>query len=115
MILLAALGVLTGVLLGLRFTILILVPAIIVVWVFTISIDIVGGMGFWWIALDLFVVSIALQVGYVVGAALSLLRHGVASVLESEPDSAPQPLRRHEQGLAWAKIAVNRAVIPLGL
>src|SRR3954454_19154352 len=105
MILLAGFGLLTGILLGLRFTVLILVPVIILVGAFTISIDIMSGMGFWWIVLDIFVVSVALQMGYVAGAALALLRHGTASIIDSEPESAAEPLRRHEQGLAWKKTA----------
>jgi hypothetical protein len=45
----------------------------------TISIDIVRESGFWWIVLDMVVVSTALQMGYLAGAALAFLRDVMAA------------------------------------
>ena len=64
MIMLIVLGFLTGVLFGLRFKVIILVPIIMLAWALTITIDAMHGVGFWWIVLDMFVLSTALQVGY---------------------------------------------------
>jgi hypothetical protein len=103
MILLVVLGLLTGVLLGLRFTVLILVPVLMLALILTISVDIAREIGFWWIVLDMFVVSTALQMGYLAGAALGLLRDAMDSMFDFAPESAAEPLRHDEQGLAWSK------------
>jgi hypothetical protein len=80
MITLVVVGFLTGMLFGLRFTILVLVPVIMITWMLTISIDAMRGLGFWWVILDMFVVSTALQFGYVAGGALAILRSALESI-----------------------------------
>jgi hypothetical protein len=101
MIMLIVLGFLTGVLFGLRFKVIILVPIIMLAWALTITIDAMHGVGFWWIVLDMFVLSTALQVGYLAGAALAVIR-GVMTFFELFSGSAGEPLRRKELGLAWS-------------
>jgi hypothetical protein len=97
MIMLVVFGFLTGMLFGLRFTVLVLVPVIMLTWMLTISIDAMRGLGFWWIVLDMFVLSTALQFGYVAGGALAILRSALKSIFELVPE---EPLRhRRPSGL----------------
>jgi hypothetical protein len=96
MIMLVVFGFLTGMLFGLRFTVLVLVPVIMITWMLTISIDAMRGLGFWWVVLDMFVLSTALQFGYVAGGALALLRSTLESICELVLD---EPLRKETSGL----------------
>jgi hypothetical protein len=97
MIMLVVFGFLTGMLFGLRFTVLVLVPVIMLTWMLTISIDAMRGLGFWWVVLDMFVLSTALQFGYVAGGALAILRSALESIFELVPE---EPLRhRRPSGL----------------
>ena len=93
MIMLVVFGFLTGMLIGLRFTVLVLVPVIMLTWMLTISIDAMRGLGFWWVVLDMFVLSTALQFGYVAGGALAILRSALESIFELDPE---EPLRPKE-------------------
>jgi hypothetical protein len=54
------------------------------------------GLGFWWVVLDMFVLSTALQFGYVAGGALAILRSALESTFELVPE---EPLR-HRNHLA---------------
>jgi uncharacterized protein YneF (UPF0154 family) len=103
MMLLVVLGFLAGMLLGLRFAFLILLPAIMLAWILTICADIVRDLGFWWILLDMLVVSVALQLGYVAGALVAVFRRAMDSMFDIEPELAVEPLRDDEQGLGWRK------------
>jgi hypothetical protein len=97
MIMLVVFGFLTGMLFGLRFTVLVLLPVIMLTWMLTISIDAMRGLGFWWVVLDMFVLSTALQFGYVAGGALAILRSALESIYELVPE---EPLRhRRPSGL----------------
>ena len=97
MIMLVVFGFLTGMLFGLRFTVLVLVPVIMLTWMLTISIDAMRGLGFWWVVLDMFVLSTALQFGYVAGGALAILRSALESIFELVPE---EPLgHRRPSGL----------------
>jgi hypothetical protein len=60
-------GVVVGIALGLRFKVLILVPAIIFVVMFALTIGIARGDGFWSIVLAMVIVGAAIQLGYFVG------------------------------------------------
>jgi hypothetical protein len=103
MMLLVVLGFLAGVLLGLRFAFLILVPAIMLAWILTICADFVRDLGFWWVLLDMLAVSVAVQLGYVAGALVAVFRGAMDSILDIEPELAVEPLRDDEQRLAWRK------------
>ena len=93
MIMLVVFGFLTGMLFGLRFTVLVLVPVIMLTWMLTISIDAMRGLGFWWVVLDMFVLSTALQFGYVAGGALAILRSALESIFELVPEEPLRPRR----------------------
>ena len=109
MIMLVVFGFLTGMLFGLRFTVLVLVPVIMLTWMLTISIDAMRGLGFWWVVLDMFVLSTALQFGYVAGGALAILRQrsGVdfragprRTVATQEPSGLILPFRFRDFGMS---------------
>jgi hypothetical protein len=97
MIMLVVFGFLTGMLFGLRFTVLVLFPVIMLTWMLTISIDAMRGLGFWWVVLDMFVLSTALQFGYVAGGALAILGSALESprrtVATQEPSGLILPFR----------------------
>jgi hypothetical protein len=99
MIMLMVFGFLTGMLFGLRFAVLILVPTIVLAWALTSTFGAMNGVGFWRIVLDIFVLSTALQVGYLVGAAVSILRDITTAILELLSGSVGSAERRKEVGL----------------
>ena len=98
MIMLVVFGFLTGMLFGLRFTVLVLVPVIMLTWMLTISIDAMRGLGFWWVVLDMFVLSTALQFGYVAGGALAILRSALDAT--QEPSGLTLPFRFRDFGMS---------------
>jgi hypothetical protein len=100
MMLLVVLGFFAGLLLGLRFAFLSLVPAIMLAWILTICADFVRDLGFWWVLLDMLMVSVAVQLGYVAGALVLVFRRLMDS-LDIEPELAVEPLRDEEQRLGW--------------
>jgi hypothetical protein len=62
-------AMLSGAVLGLRYKVLILAPAIMFALVFVVGLA--REAGIWWIALDMVVVTTALQLGYLGGSALA--------------------------------------------
>ena len=62
-------AMLSGAVLGLRYKVLILAPAITFALVFVVGFA--REAGIWWIALDMVVVTTALQLGYLGGSALA--------------------------------------------
>jgi hypothetical protein len=64
---LAVIGALIGIALGLRYKVLILVPAVTLAAIFTILVGVGGADGFWSITLMTVAVVTALQLGYLVG------------------------------------------------
>jgi hypothetical protein len=102
MIMLVVFGFLTGMLFGLRFTVLVLVPVIMLTWMLTISIDAMRGLGFWWVVLDMFVLSTALQFGYVAGGALAILRSALDAT--QEPSGLILPFSRPSECLVSLSI-----------
>jgi hypothetical protein len=74
MILLAIVSILVGALLGLRFRVFILVPAITFALALVIGVGVAREAGIWWIALEMVVVATALQLGYLGGSAFAATR-----------------------------------------
>ena len=77
MIMLTVIAILTGAVLGLRFTVLILVPASFIGSVATFGIGIAHSNGLWSILLALVLVISALQIGYFSGAVIRFVNAGV--------------------------------------
>jgi hypothetical protein len=74
MLTLTVVAMLSGAVLGLRYKVLILAPAITFALVFVTGVGLVREAGIWWIALDMVVVTTALQLGYLGGSALAAAR-----------------------------------------
>ena len=70
-------AMLSGAVLGLRYKVLILAPAIMFALVFVVGLA--REAGIWWIALDMVVVTTALQLGYLGGSALAAALAGARS------------------------------------
>jgi len=68
---LAIIGALVGIVLGLRFKVLVLVPAIALATILALIIGLARGDGFRSIVLAMVIVGIALQLGYFVGIVLA--------------------------------------------
>src|SRR6267378_2064058 len=75
---LAIIGVLVGIVLGLRYKILILVPTVLFAMIFTIMVGVARADSFWSIVLTTVAVVTAVQLGYLAGivihAAIALIR-----------------------------------------
>jgi hypothetical protein len=104
MILLAIVSILIGALLGLRFRVFILVPAITFALVLVIGVGVARESGIWWIALEMVVVATALQLGYLGGSAFAATRaarsgeDGLQASAEMPGfDSKPVPERPPEE------------------
>jgi hypothetical protein len=67
---LAAINVLAGIALGLRYRVVILVPAVSLVVTFVVIVGIARGDHFWSIILATVIVGTALQLGYLIGIAI---------------------------------------------
>jgi len=67
MVFIILLGVLVGAVLGLRFTMLVLVPVTCVALGIALVDGIARGDGAWWLAFTMIMISIALQLGYIFG------------------------------------------------
>jgi hypothetical protein len=79
MLVLLAMGIIAGILLGLLFKVLVLVPAILLATAVITVFGFAKGLGFGMIALNVFGAAVSLQVGYIVGAFIAtatLTRHG---------------------------------------
>jgi len=63
-------GVLAGIILGLRFSVMILAPTLTVAMVIAVIAGIASGDHFWWIVMAVILVGSAVQVGYLVGIVL---------------------------------------------
>ena len=68
---------LLGVALGQRFKVLVLVPAIALVVVFSIVVGVARADGYWPIALTAVVATVSLQIGYLLGIGMRYLLVGV--------------------------------------
>jgi hypothetical protein len=67
---LAVISFLAGIALGLRYKVVILVPAVILVVIFAMIVGIARGDHFWSIILAMVIVGTAVQLGYLVGIAI---------------------------------------------
>jgi hypothetical protein len=67
----AIIGTVVGIALGLRFKVLVLVPAIALTAIFVLIIGIARGGSFWSIVLVMVIVGTAIQLGYLVGIFLA--------------------------------------------
>jgi hypothetical protein len=68
---LAIIGVVVGVALGLRFKVLVLVPAIAWAVIFALTVGLARGDSFWSILSAIVIVGMAIQLGYLVGIFLA--------------------------------------------
>jgi hypothetical protein len=78
---LTAFTIATGAVLGLRYKVLILVPALLFVLLAVIGGGVARGAGIWAIALEMLVASTALQLGYVAGSAFDLARRPMSAAM----------------------------------
>ena len=67
---LAVIGVLAGIALGLRYKVVILVSAVVLVLIFAMIVGIARGDHFWSIILAMVIVGTAVQLGYLVGISI---------------------------------------------
>lgn len=67
MLILTVVGVSLGAVLGLKFKVLVLVPAIVIAVLATVAQGMVHGDGIWQVGLATIVATVSLQVGYAVG------------------------------------------------
>ena len=74
LLILTVVTILGGAVLGLRYKVVILLPAATFVLVFVIGVGVAHGAGIWSIALDMMVAATALQLGYAGGSALAAAR-----------------------------------------
>jgi len=74
MLTLTIVTILVGAVLGLRYKVFILLPAVTFVLVFVIGVGVARGAGIWRIALDMMVATAALQLGYAGGSAFAAAR-----------------------------------------
>ena len=94
MALLVLLSLLTGMVLGLRFKVLVLVPAIACVLVAALGIGIARGAAFWPAVIGLAGVA-SVQIGYLAGVGIRhLLAAARMSGLRNASVAGPQPVRR---------------------
>jgi hypothetical protein len=68
---LAIIGTVAGIALGLRFKVLVLVPAIALAVIFALIVGIARGYSFWSIVLAIVIVGPAIQLGYLAGIFLA--------------------------------------------
>jgi hypothetical protein len=68
----AIIAVVAGAVLGLRYNVLILVPAVLFAMLFAVIVGIARGDGFWSVTLMTALLAAAVQIGYVAGAALQV-------------------------------------------
>jgi hypothetical protein len=73
MVTLAVASSLLGALLGFRFKVYILIPAIFFAVGLVIFADLERGYGGWWLAISAGIVTVGIQVGYLVGSAVPIL------------------------------------------
>jgi hypothetical protein len=96
---LAIVGVVVGIVLGLRYKVLILVPAFLLAMVFTIIVGIARADSFWSIVLTTVAVVTAVQLGYLAGivirAAIAAIRPRKDDGGGSKPDSQIGYARHH--------------------
>jgi hypothetical protein len=74
MLTLTIVTILVGAVLGLRYKVFTLLPAVMFVLAFVIGVDVARGAGIWRIALDMMVATTALQLGYAGGSAFAAAR-----------------------------------------
>jgi hypothetical protein len=81
---LAMISVLAGAVLGLRYKVLILVPAVMFAMIFTLIVGVAHADGLWSIVLMMTAVGIAVQIGYVAGIVLRAAADWVFSSLNRD-------------------------------
>ena len=92
---LAIISILVGVGLGLRFPLIVLVPAICLAFAIVAAGGILHEESGWWIAIAMAVVATSLQLGFFAGFRLRLARHGASAIHggKSSMPSRPTPNR----------------------
>jgi hypothetical protein len=95
---LAIITVVVGIVLGLRYKVLILVPAVMFAMLFAIMVGIARADNFWSIVLTMVVLGTAVQLGYLAGV---VIRAAIASI-RSPRDGGRKP--DSEIGHAWQHI-----------
>jgi hypothetical protein len=87
MLSLAILGMICGALLGLRFKVLALLPAVVVSAILVLGVGLAVGADGWGIVIELAVVAIALQFGFLGGAAARSVKPTIMLRQQSAPTS----------------------------
>jgi len=80
-------GVVAGIVLGLRYKILILVPALMVAMIFAIIVGVASADSFWSIVLTTVAVVIVVQLGYLAGIAIREVIAAIRSPRKGDGDS----------------------------
>ena len=106
MLTLTVVAMLSGAVLGLRYKVLILAPAITFALVFVTGVGFAREAGIWWIALDMVVVTTALQLGYLGGSALAAARSAASSATASIQHRVDRS--RRERLTAFVEMATLR-------
>ncbi|MDO8878756.1 MAG: hypothetical protein Q8M24_11165 [Pseudolabrys sp.] len=92
-------SVLTGIAIGFRFKIYMVVPAVLAAAISTVAVSVAQGDQFWSIVAALTLTAIALQVGYLCGSfAVSMKEAPVTDVVQAA--ASPAPAYRSRNGLS---------------
>ena len=106
MLMLSLVLFLTGAVLGLRFKVLVLIPAITLAVMAILARDVIHGDGVALIAVTAALAATCLQMGYLAGIvtrhATTLVRVGHPHEIAARPRSTSAPVRRHSAGGAAA-------------
>jgi hypothetical protein len=100
----AIVAAVAGAVLGLRYNVLVLVPAVMFAMLFAVIVGIARGDGLWFVTLMTALLAAAIQVGYVAGAALQV---GVGSIRAALARRRGNP----ELG-AWGPLWSSRPAAP---
>jgi hypothetical protein len=96
MIILAAIGLLVGAALGLRFSVFILIPAICFALIIAAVDGIARGHEVWWIASTMVIAATSIQVGYIGGI---VVRSASEVMTATRDDRKPMPTSTRSLGL----------------
>src|ERR1700730_12259213 len=91
MIILAAIGLLVGAALGLRFSVFILIPAICLALIIAAIDGIARGHEVWWIASTMVIAATSIQVGYIGGIVVRSASEGMTATRD---DRKPMPTQK---------------------
>ena len=119
MTMLTIVSVLVGALLGIRFKVFILLPAVLLAVAVVTAVGLSRESGVWWIALEIVVIMTALELGYLGGSLAARIGRGRARlgvpVKRANPTTIQLKIRRANLGFSeFAKIpgkSINNVVV----